>query len=199
MCGSVPDNLCPCIFSLPRFVISQPSQSIYFLQLATIPCRFSATGAIWELLNSALEKYKHYSSLSVPNPLNIRWKSQKCWSPTAGFWFLSQAIWSPASELLEKFASAPTYYANDLTTLISCQPFYLLSGLICWRETIIHLCFWHIFIKQQREPVLLMRSRNYIIFLHQSDNRCNTVTFWWRYFGVQHKRIGITQLMRLTS
>lgn len=57
--------LSSCISFLPRFVISQPSESIYFFYPPTMPCRFSATGTIWELLSSSLAKNKHNGSLSA--------------------------------------------------------------------------------------------------------------------------------------
>lgn len=57
--------LCSCTSFLPCFVRAQLSDSISFFLLPTIPCRFSATGAIWELLSSAWLKYMHNSCLSV--------------------------------------------------------------------------------------------------------------------------------------
>lgn len=50
---------------LPFFVIAQPSDAIYLFLLPTTPCRFSTTGAVWELLSSAWAKYMHNSWLSV--------------------------------------------------------------------------------------------------------------------------------------
>lgn len=41
------------------------SSALRFLLLPTIPRRFSASGAVWELLSSAWAKYVHNSGLSV--------------------------------------------------------------------------------------------------------------------------------------
>lgn len=57
--------LCSCTSSLPCFVRAQHSDFISSFLFPTIPCRFSATGTIWELLSSAWLKYMHNSCLSV--------------------------------------------------------------------------------------------------------------------------------------
>ena len=94
-----------CAASLSCFVTAQPRDSIWFCLPPTIPCRFSASLAIWELLSRVWAKYMQSSRLSgaPTSGGNHRKNIARGLETVANAQFLSKVISSPVSELLQHF------------------------------------------------------------------------------------------------